>query len=160
MDKGHEARQKALELMKTIDSLEDLQKHQEEIVAFMEESLQYSIDSMKEILEMSLEEEGIENKVNAFMEGLDALVEELDSEACRIDGVPGVAEAMGSFNGEMEKHLDPLGVELEKLSEQLMGKIEGKFFEGFDGIFTDEGDEGEGKGKPAEQLIREDNDKR
>lgn len=143
MDKGFEARQKALELMKKINSLEDLKKHHEEIIAFMEESLRYSIDSMKEVLEMSLGEEGIEAKVNTFMDGLDALVEELDSEALRIDGVPGVAEAMGSFNEDMEKRLEPFGLELEKLSEQLMNKIEGKFFEGFEGIFSDEGEKKE-----------------
>jgi hypothetical protein len=143
MDKGFKARQKALELMKTIDSLEDLNKHQDEIMGLMEESLRFSIDSMKEILEMDLEDEGIEEKVNSFMNGLDVLVDELDSEACRIDGIPGVAEAMGSFNEEMEKRLDPFAQELEKLSEQLMDKIQGKLFGGLEGMFEGEGKEGD-----------------
>ena len=145
MDKGFEARQKALELMKGINSFEDLKEHQEEIIAFMEESLKYSIDSMKEILKMSLEEEGIQDRVNSFMEGLDALSEELDSEANRIDGLPGVKEAMGSFNEDMAKRLEPYGLELEKLSERLMDKVEGKFMEGFGEILKDAGDEGEKK---------------
>ncbi len=160
MDKGFEARQKALELMKKINSLDDLKNHQEEIIAFMEESLKYSVDSMKEILEMPLEEEGIQDKVNSFMDGLDALSEDLDSEANRIDGLPGVAETMGSFNDDMAKRLEPFGLELEKLSEQLMKKIEGKFMKGFGDVFTDKGNEGEGKGKSVEQLIREDRDGR
>jgi len=160
MDKAIKARQRALELMRKINSLEDLKKHQDEIISLMEESLQYSIDSMNKILEMSLEEEGIEGKVNAFMEGLDALVDELDSEALRIDGLPGVEEAMGSFNAEMERRLEFRAVELEKLAEQLMKKIEGKFFEGFGEIFSEEGGDDESKEKPSEQLIREDRDNR
>ena len=143
MDKGFEARQKALELMKGINSLEDLKEHQDEIILFMEESLKYSVDSMKEILEIPLEEEGIQDRVNSFMEGLDALSEELDSQASRIDGISGVEEAMGSFNEDMAKRLEPFGLELEKLSEQLMDKIEGKFIDGFGEIFTDEGEKKE-----------------
>ena len=53
---------------------------------------------------------------------------------------------MGSFNDEMAKRLDPLGLELEKLAEQLMDKVEGKFMEGFGDIFTDAGEKKEDNG--------------
>ncbi|UCF08183.1 MAG: hypothetical protein JSW28_00375 [Thermoplasmata archaeon] len=144
MDKGYEARKNALELMKETNSLEDLKEHKDEIISFMEESVKSSVDEIRKIINMPLSSEGIQEKVNKFMEGLDLLTEELDAEASRIDAIPGMQE---SFNEEMVKRLEPYVLELERLIDKFMNSIEGAFMEGFGEIFNDTKNADDGKGE-------------
>ena len=134
--------------MKEVKTWEDLKERKEKIISFMEESLRYSLDALREIIKLTETADDLKKEFTEFEEGLGALGDELDQEGFRIDDLPGVKENLGSFQDEIDKRLDPYAKELDKLGEELMSKIMGKFQEGFGDLldeFTDmdEGKEGE-----------------
>lgn len=121
--------------MKEVKSWEDLKEHKEEIISYMEESLKYSLDSLREIIKLTETSDDLKKEFTEFEDGLGVLTEELDSEGFRIDDLPGVKENLGGFQDELETRLGPYVEELEKLGEEFMKIAAEKFIEGFGEIF-------------------------
>jgi hypothetical protein len=113
-------RQEALEMLKTIQTLDDFKSRKDEILDFLEEMLKTGLMALKEFMSNMMGMSEDERMVN--MEKLEGQTDlfgpEIEAELDRIISIPGAEEFSESFQGEMEARLGPF---MEDMAQSLMG---------------------------------------
>ena len=116
----------ALKLLKSIKTFDDLVKHKDEILDFIEESIRYGIESLKSVLNMSLSAEELQAEMAKLNLGEDFLGEEIEKELDRLANLPGAKEFIADLRNDMEKRLEPYAHELMELMGKIMGTMMGQ----------------------------------
>jgi hypothetical protein len=134
VDLGIIVSKEALELLKSIQSVEDLKEHKEQVLGIIEGSIVYMVDALKDILKKSLSPEKIAQEMGKIQESQidnEQLNQEFELEMERISNISGADEYMESLTEEMEKRMEPHAEELAKLMAELMTGMMGGVMEGF-----------------------------
>jgi hypothetical protein len=144
----------AIELLRSIKTLDDLKEHKDEIMTFVENTLKAGVEELKTFLEsaMSMTPEEKEQGFAKFQDETFLFNEEMGLELERIDNLPGAIEYLDSFRGEMEErmepHLEEFSKQMAESMSQFMGDLMGGLVEGFgeamegmdDSVVTDDSD--------------------
>ena len=110
-----------------------MKEHREEFLSFIEDSIKFAVESLKEILKKSLSPAELQKEMDNFQKGQmenEQLGAELESEIERISNIPGAQEYMESLKDEMEKRLEPHAQELAKAMLGLMAGMMGELMGG------------------------------
>lgn len=140
MEEVEKAKKEALDMLRSIQTAEDVKEHDQEIVDIMVGFLTASVKTLEnwfeEILSMDPDKKGKE--IAKFQEATSLADEEIDAEMNRISAIPGADEYLEPFMGELEKRITPqmekTGKMMEKLMADLGGAMMGAMGEAFGGM--------------------------
>jgi hypothetical protein len=143
MDEVEQAKKNIMELLRSIETLDDLKEHKEEILDHFEALFKAALQSLNKYLESSLSspDEAQQEEFEKFADDQYILDDEIGQEFERIDGLPGASEYFESFQGEIESRINPYLEEfsgkIENLVTNLMGEMLGGMMEGLKEGFGD-----------------------
>lgn len=146
MESGIKTIENALEVMKSIQSLDDMKEHKEEILTMIENTFKFLVDSLKEIIKKSLSPDEIQKEMEKIQEKQimnEQLGEKMEQELNRIANLPGAEEFIVGLKEEMESRLEPHAEELAVLMGELMTAMMGEVLGGLGELMQDTGDEDE-----------------
>ncbi len=140
MEEVEKAKKEALDLLRSIQTAEDVKEHDQEIVDIMVGFLTASVKTLEnwfeEILSMDPDKKGKE--IAKFQEATSLSDEEIDEEMNRISAIPGADEYLEPFMEELGKRITPqmekTGKMMEKLMADLGGAMMGAMGEAFGGM--------------------------
>jgi hypothetical protein len=136
----------ALELVRSIETLDDIKQHKDEILSIIEDSIRFFIEKLKEIIKKDLSLEEMQNEMVKVQESQmenEKLYEEFEIEMNRISDIPGSDEYLETLTADLEARIEPLAKELTDLMGELMGAMMGGIMEGF-GEMMSEAFDGDG----------------
>jgi hypothetical protein len=116
--------------MKSIQSLDDLKEHKDEILNFIEESIKYGVESLQNILKASLSIDETKIELDKFQAGHELFSEELQHEFDRIANISGAQDYIESLRDEMEKRLEPHAQAIADNMGKIMASMMGQFIDG------------------------------
>ena len=131
--------EEAVNVLKSIKTLDDLKENKEEVLSIIEGFIKYGVDILKEILNQSLSPEEIQKELEKFQESQEAFGEELEKEMDRISEIDGAMEFVESLQAEMEKRLEPHAQELADTMGEIMGSMMGGMMDGLGNVFNELG---------------------
>lgn len=119
MEQIEKAKTEAIEMLRSIQTLDDLEEHIEEIKDMMEAIILAALDMLQSMFEGSLsQDEEARNEALAKIQDESLIFDpEIDKELSRIAEIPGAEKIMDPFNDEMEERMTP---HMEKLAEFMM----------------------------------------
>jgi hypothetical protein len=138
-----------LELLKSINTLDDLKDHKEEVLALIEEFIKIGVQLLKTFFESaaSMSSEEKQNELAKFQDDNFLMGEEITGELDRISELPGADEFMESIQGEMEQriapHLEEFAEQMTKVMGEFMGDLMGGMMEGLGEMMEGMGDMGD-----------------
>ena len=116
------ARKSALELFRTLNSIDDVKENREKVRDMVEGLFKAGAAELKRTMEespnMGPEEAG--KLAKQFQDDQFLMNEELETELGRIDSFPGVTDYIEQFGSEDEERLEPIIEEFTKQMEKLM----------------------------------------
>jgi hypothetical protein len=118
-------KEKTLELLKSINTLDDLKEHKDDVLALIEEFIKIGVNYLKTFFESaaSMSSEEKQNELAKFQDDNFLMDEEITGELDRISELPGADEFMENIQVEMEQRIAP---HLEEFAEQ-MANVMGEF---------------------------------
>jgi hypothetical protein len=137
---------KTLELLKSINTLDDLEEHKEEVLALIEEFIKFGVQILKTFFESSasMSSEEKQKELAKFQDDNFLMGEEITGELDRISELPGADEFMENIQGEMEQriapHLEEFAEQMAKLMGEFMGDLMGGMMEGLGDVMESMGD--------------------
>jgi hypothetical protein len=137
MDSGKEIIDRALQLTKSIQSLDDLNEHKDEIIAIIEDFIRLGLESLKDIIKMSLSPADTKKRLDKFQADQELFNTELELELNRIAEIDGAQEFIDSLKDEMEKRLEPIAEEMATIMGQIMSSMMGQMMNGFSDLISD-----------------------
>jgi hypothetical protein len=147
MDEIQKSQDKAVEFLKTIQSLDDLKAHKKEVLDLMEQVFKAALETLKAFFEATLSPEDRQKQMARFQDEHFLFSEEMENELERIDALPGAAEYFETFKEEMDKRMGPYAEEMAeqmmKLMTNFMGDLMGGLAEGLGEAFGGMGEEEE-----------------
>ena len=144
MESGIKTTENALEIMKSIRSLDDMKEHKEEILTMIEDTFKFLVDSLKEIIKKSLSPDELQKEMEKVQEKQilnEQLGEELGQELDRIANLPGAEEYIIGLKEELETRLEPHAEELAELMAELMSAMMGGVLGGLGELMQGTGDD-------------------
>jgi len=155
---GNDAIEKALELLRSLKTLEGIKEHEQEIMDFIENAIVFGTDQFRKILTMSLKPEQIKNEFDKFQKTQEQFNKEVQREMDRIGKIEGAKEYIESLREEMETRLKPHTTELANLMGKIMGVIIQQFMNGIGKTMSRSSKEraGENENKENEETVETD----
>jgi len=132
--------EEAVNVLKSIQTLDDLKENKEEVLNIIEGFIVDGVKILKDILTKSLAPDEVQKELENFQVGQEAFGEELEKEMDRISEIPGAEEFVESLRVDMEKRLEPHAQELADTMGEIMGSMMGGMMEGIGEIFNELGD--------------------
>ena len=126
----------ALELLNSIQSLDDLKEHKEEVIQTMVNMLKSALEVLKTFFEksFSMSQEDKKEEFSKFQDENFIFTKEVEDELDCIYSLPGADEYMDGFQSEVEEQMAPYMEELAqqkaKLADELFGDLMGGLAEG------------------------------
>jgi hypothetical protein len=138
MEQREEAKRNALELLRSIQSLDDLKEQKDEVLNLIDDIFKYGIQSLKDFFKGSLSSEAEQEEIAKFQDEEYFFDKEIEKELDRIADLPGIEEFFETFKKELEgriqPHLEEFAMEMAKSMGDLMGDMMGGFGEIFGDI--------------------------
>jgi hypothetical protein len=134
MGEREEAKENVLKLLKSINTLDDLKEHKEEVLELIDDIFKFGVKSLQNFFEGSLSPEEKQNEIAKFQDENYFFDKEIEQELDRIANLPGVEEYFESFKEEIQKriqpHMEEFALQMAKFMESLMGDMMGAMMEG------------------------------
>jgi hypothetical protein len=134
MEKREKAKQDTLQLLKSINTIDDLKVHKDEILALIDDIFKFGMESLKNFFEGSLSPEKKQSEMAKFQDDNYFFDREIEKELDRIANLPGAEEYFESFKEEVEMciqpHLEEFALQMAKFMGDLMGDMMGGMMEG------------------------------
>ena len=144
MGKREEAKQNALKLLRSIETLDDLKEHKDEVVALIDDIFKYGVQSLQNFFEGSLSPEDKQEEIAKFQDENYFFDKEIEKEMDRIAELPGAQEYFETFKTELEgriqPHMEEFALQMAKFMESLMGDMMGGMMEGMGDMMGGMGD--------------------
>jgi hypothetical protein len=139
MDDVEKSQQKTVELLKSIQNVDDLKEHKDEIFKAIIDMLKFGLQALKTFFEVSLSmsDEEKQNELAKYQDDRFLFTEEIDNEMERISSLPGAEEYLDNFQEEMEKQMGPYMEEITEQMAKLMGSFMGDLMDGIAEGFGD-----------------------
>ena len=137
MEEVEKAKKEALDMLRSIQTLDDVKEHDQEVLDLMVGFITASVRTLENWFEeiLSLEGEKKGEEIQKFQNTNYLADEEINAEFERIDTIEGSGEYMEQFMGEFEKRIQPqiekTGQMMEKLMADLGGAMMGAMGEAF-----------------------------
>jgi hypothetical protein len=140
MEEVENTKKEALDVLRSVQTLEDLKEHDQEIVDVMVDFFTASVKKLQihfeEILSMDGEKKGVE--IEKFQNSANLADEEIDLELERVRLIPGSDEHMDPFMMEFGERVNPQIDKAERMMEKLMNNLGegmmGSMSDGFGGM--------------------------
>jgi hypothetical protein len=130
------AKENALKLLKSINTVEDLKEKKGEVLDLIDDIFKFGIQSLQSFFEGSLSNEDKQNEIAKFQDENYFFDKEIEAELDRIANLQGVEEYFESFAEEMQMriqpHMEEFAMQMAKLMEGFMGDMMGGLMEGMD----------------------------
>jgi hypothetical protein len=137
MGSGKDLIDKALELTRSIQSLDDLKEHNDEIINLIEEFIRFGLESLKEIIDRSLSPKEIKEALDNFHDDQELFNKELERELDRIANLDGAQDFIDNLKEDMETRLEPIAHEMATIMGQIMASMMGQMMDGFSDLIDD-----------------------
>ena len=137
MEEDEKAKKEVLDMLRSIQTLEDVKEHDQEVIDLMAGFITASVRTLENWFEeiLSLEGEKKGEEIKKFRNTNYLADEEINAEFERIDTIEGSGEHLEPFMGEFEKRITPqmekTGQMMEKLMADLGGAMMGAMGEAF-----------------------------
>ena len=92
MESSDQATKKALDIMKSIQTLDDLKEHKDEIIELIEQFIKLGVESLKGIIKLALSPEETKKELDKFQETQEYFNDKWESEMERIASIEGAKE--------------------------------------------------------------------
>jgi len=125
MDDSEKSQNEALELLRSIKTVEDLEKHKDEILELVVGVLRSWLDVLKDGLTGSASPEEIQAKYEKMESFETNMKEELEKELDRIAEIPGAEDYVRSLQGEFEGRMGAIASEMSMVMMEVMSKLMG-----------------------------------
>ena len=127
MKSPEESIKNAVKFLRSIQTLDDIKEHKDDILAVIEDFIKFGVDALKEIIKMSLTPNETKKELDNFQKNQELFNKELEQEMERISNIEGAMEYIDSLKEEMEKRLEPHAQELAELMGEIMNSMMGGF---------------------------------
>jgi hypothetical protein len=138
MEKREKAKQDTLKLLKSINTIDDLKAHKDEVLDLIDDIFKFGMESLKNFFEGSLSSEVKQTEIAKFQDDNYFFDKDIEKELDRIANLPGAEEYFESFKEEVEMriqpHMEEFALQMAKFMESLMGGMMegmGDMMEGF-----------------------------
>ena len=122
---------KTRELLRSIKTLDDFKAHKDEVLDMIEKGFKSAVEALKQFFDsmLSLTPEQRQDQMGKFQDDNFLMDPEVGQEMDRIAALPGAAEYIESFKGDMQERIGPyleeFTTQMGRLMEQFMGGLMG-----------------------------------
>ncbi len=128
------SQKKTVEFLKTINSVDDLKAHKDEVLDLIEDLFKAGLLTLKTYFESAVSPEDKQKAIARFQDEHFIFSEEMEQEMTRIDELPGATECFESFQDELDIRIEPFvnefGEQMKKIMEDFMGDMMGGVMNG------------------------------
>ncbi|MCK5773112.1 MAG: hypothetical protein KAH57_04935 [Thermoplasmata archaeon] len=133
MEEVEKAKKEALKMLRSVQTLDDVKEHDQEIVDLMVGFITASVRTLENWFEeiLSLEPEKKMEEIEKFQNTNYLSDEEINAEFERIDTIEGSGEHLEPFMGQFEERINPQIEKTGQMMEKLMADLGGAMGEAF-----------------------------